>query len=258
MTSRRLVTEITLGVLAWMVLLHPPTAVAQQTFPSLANAMGTAAADDTPKLPMPSEPDHDAPQNSGASGFNMHAGETFSEPFNLQSTFKRATAGFVYTFTPAGTPEFSGLNSGHSTEQWGNSFVGVFRADATNATSFLMTADLETVGQQAQGNGLALPGGSDLMLEYLGTRSLALGGRHARSFEVGVGAFQHWLVSSPLSPGGLFRGQFPGYSLYSQGVETTFTLPDSNTTLTVRYGNEHLANDSQRKPTVGFELSWTW
>ena len=258
MTTRRSKSRIMLHIFAWIILL-PAASQAQQALPS-AGGMGVPSTSGGPVLPVPSEPDQSGAQAPATPAASAHDGETLSGALNLQRSFKRTTAGVAYAFTPAGTSEFSGLNSGHSAGQWGNSLVGVFRSYANDSTSFLMTADFETVGQQqAKANEATLPGGGDILLEYLGTRSLSLGvGSHVSTFEVGFGAFQHWMVSSPLSMGGLFRGQLPGYGLYSHGLETTFTLPDSDTSFTVRYGYEHLVNGSERKPTVGFELSWSW
>jgi hypothetical protein len=199
------------------------------------------------------------PLNEGSS----HSGtsdEATSRALILQSGWKGTDAIATYTFTAPTGHLFSGSGYDADTGMYGSSITGGVYAYLTNskATTLHLNADLEINGQVGQMNQAPQDAGQDFLVEW-GVSHLLSSDKHpTRALEIGVAGYQEWLVSRPLSLGGPFAGYVPGYSLFSAGLETTFTLPEKNAMFSLRYGHEHVVGGQSHSRIFAVGISWTW
>jgi hypothetical protein len=199
-------------------------------------------------------------QSNGGGSHSGTSDEAPARPLILQSEWKRTDAIATYTFTAPTGHLFPGSAYDADAGMYGSSITGGADAYLTNskATAVHFNADLELDGQFGQMNQGPQGVAQDFMLDW-GVSHLFSSDKHpTRALELGVAAYQEWLVSRPLSLGGPFAGYVPGYSLFSAGLETTFTLPEKNAMFSLRYGHEHLVGGQSHGRIFAVGISWTW
>jgi len=140
---------------------------------------------------------------------------------------------------------------------WNSSLSAAISAPIrqSGTTSVRMSGDLENFGQRRQAGASGDPGTQTFTMEWefaqlLPTRFGAL--------EVAAGRYQQQLISNRAFANGPLTDVLMGYSASSIGFQTSFTLPDKNIGLTVRYGTERVGFEAGKSHTTMFELSWTW
>ncbi len=140
---------------------------------------------------------------------------------------------------------------------WNSSLTGVFAAYAhTKGTSYLrMTTDLELYGQKRDAGEAGFPGGKDITMEWEVAHVIP---SRLGSVEFAAGIYRQALFSYSAFPNTAIADPLPGDTVLGSGLETSFTLPDKNLTLSFRSGRQYLEHGSDKALISTFELSWTW
>ena len=171
-------------------------------------------------------------------------------------TRSRLTTSTAYSFSaPPGfyAPQPNDLDPA----LWNSSISSVISASLrqSGSSSFRVSGDLENYGQRRPSFASGDAGSQTLTLEWQFAQRLPT---RFGAFEVAAGGYQQQLIANRAFAHGPVTEALDGYSVSSAGVETTFTLPDRNLGLTVRYGSEHVRFETGKSRTASFEFSWSW
>ena len=140
---------------------------------------------------------------------------------------------------------------------WSSSMSGAVSASLrrSGTASLRMSGDLENYGQRRQAGTSGDPGAQTFTMDWELAQLLPT---RLGFLEVAAGRYQQQVISNRAFANGPLTDVLMGYSASSVGFETSFTLPDKNIGLTVRYGTERVGFEAGKSHTTMFEFTWTW
>ena len=239
---------ITMSLLAVTALVSSGRASAQQ-------AWSAAKLDAFVPGAMPQPPKTNPFQAPGKNPDSTFEGGAHADAMPLLQLDRAWSTTYVqYSF--AAPPDFYNLvRPQTASAQWDSALTGVFAADINHSGAFLrMTTNLELAGERRPATAPGNPGGQVLTMEWeLGHLV------HSRfgCLEFSSGVYRQSLLSHAAFANTAISETPAGYHITAVGVESSFTLPDSNLTLTFRRGSQHL-NATDRKRSTMLDLSWSW
>jgi len=246
-----------IAVAIW-VFLRPLSAHTQQLTSSLQDRSGEAdssvpAAASTQSMPFASPNPFQRPGNSVCkTGDDADSSDSLF--FLMNRTWVTTSAAYAFAAPPS---FYAPQHNDFDPAIWNSSMSGVVSASIRRGgtTSVRMSGDLENYGQRRQAGASGDPGTQTLTMEWELSQLLPT---RFGLLEVAGGRYQQQLVSNRAFANGPLTDVLMGYSASSVGFETSFTLPDKNIGLTIRYGTERVGFEAGKSHTTMFELSWTW
>ncbi len=246
-------------VLTLMALLRPRSIYAQQAPSSAQNSSGgiTRLASGASVPPQTFTPPAANPFQRPGSHETADRGQP-ADAAILRRDGKWTSALAHYAFDAA--PGFYSSSRSQPVgvgADWNSSLTGVFAAYANpEGTTYLrMTTDLELYGQKRNAGEPGFPGGKDITMEWEAAHLIP---SRLGSVEFAAGIYRQQLLSYSAFPNTAVADPLPGDTVFGSGVETSFTLPDNNLTLSFRSGRQHLEHGSGKARVSMFELRWTW
>jgi len=244
--------------LAMLALLRPLPAHAQQMNSSLQQRSDASTL--TPSLNALSQTLTPAPPNPfQRPGNAVHkTADDADAPDSLLYLMNRTWVSTSAAYSFAAPPSFyAPQHNDFDPAIWNSSVSGAVSASVrrSGTTSVRMSGDLENYGQRRQSGTSGDPGTQTLTMEWEFSQLLPT---RLGALEVAAGRYQQQLVSNRAFANGPLTDVLMGYSASSVGFETSFTLPDKNIGLTVRYGTERVGFEAGKSHATTFEFSWTW
>ena len=258
MSGTRYLRNACFIVLATMALLRPLPAPGQELSSPFADrvAASSALAPSATDLSQPSTPAVNAFERPGNAVPKASGDADSPDTLLVQLDRKRISTAAAYAFT-APPSFYASRHSQFDPADWNSSMSGAISTalNQDGTTTLRMSSDLELDGQQRDATASGAPPVQQLTLEWELSRLLPT---KLGALVVAAGRYQQHLISYPAYANGPLTDVLLGYSASSVGFETTFTLPDRNMSLSIRYGTERLISTPDRSHTTSFQFSWTW